>query len=92
MALRALILTPGVPCALCGLPIVDPRQGQVDHRIPRSVGGSDGLDNLVATHARCNLRKGAGYVAPTSPPAVIAMPAARGGPAPAYDEAKRPAR
>lgn len=30
----------------------------VDHLLPRSKGGGDGLDNLAAAHGRCNSARG----------------------------------
>lgn len=51
-------------CAICGQPIdpklrrPHPRALHVHHATPRSLGGSDADQNLRATHAECNLRKG----------------------------------
>jgi 5-methylcytosine-specific restriction endonuclease McrA len=44
----------GYICQYCGQDAT-----QVDHVIPRKVGGSHDLDNLVACCAPCNTRKGA---------------------------------
>ena len=41
----------------------------VDHLIPRSKGGLDTMDNLVAACTRCNYSKGGGFfVKPKTPP------------------------
>lgn len=48
-------------CFYCGVPFSGIGQGPdhrtVDHRIPKSRGGSDGLANLVFACYRCNQRK-----------------------------------
>jgi 5-methylcytosine-specific restriction endonuclease McrA len=44
----------GTVCALCGGEGADTK----DHIIPRSLGGSDALDNLRPAHRRCNSRRG----------------------------------
>ena len=36
---------------------LDPLSFQIDHVIPISKGGSDTLDNLVASHRKCNRSK-----------------------------------
>jgi 5-methylcytosine-specific restriction endonuclease McrA len=41
-------------CRDCGAP-----SQEVDHRIPRVLGGGDGRGNLAGTCTRCNRRKGA---------------------------------
>lgn len=43
-------------CAICKEP-VDPNDGNLDHRIPISKGGSTGSDNLQLTHTQCNFDK-----------------------------------
>ena len=57
----------GAVCYLCELPIdlEIPRSPgsssiglHLDHVVPLSRGGSDSLDNVAPTHARCNLTKG----------------------------------
>ena len=47
-------------CGICGdsLP-EDEAEIHVDHIVPVSRGGGDGRENLQATHAFCNLSKGA---------------------------------
>jgi len=54
--LRAEVLEDaGHRCAYCGDPAT-----HVDHRTPRSAGGTDSRRNLAASCARCNLGKGTG--------------------------------
>jgi 5-methylcytosine-specific restriction endonuclease McrA len=43
---------------LCGSKLTC-KHAHIDHKLPRSRGGQDTWGNLHATHARCNLRKGA---------------------------------
>jgi len=50
---RAIFKRDSHTCRYCGA-----RAQHVDHIVPRSQGGSDELDNLVASCARCNLSKG----------------------------------
>lgn len=46
-------------CHLCGGPFNDPRDPPVaDHVVPRSLGGSDELDNLRPAHRSCNGSRG----------------------------------
>jgi len=45
-------------CALCGKPFTDSNPPTIDHRTPRTRGGSDDRRNLQATHKRCNQAKG----------------------------------
>ena len=48
----------GGKCALCGKSVeLIPYQYEVDHKVPRSRGGGDELDNLQITHTRCNREK-----------------------------------
>jgi 5-methylcytosine-specific restriction endonuclease McrA len=50
-------------CPLCEGLIPDPEDHQdcnVDHKIPKSHGGSDARSNLQLTHRRCNEAKGCG--------------------------------
>ena len=47
-------------CGICKKPLPNELDDiHVDHIIPRLYGGTDVVDNLQATHARCNLSKGA---------------------------------
>lgn len=54
------------PCHLCGEPIdyeahhLEPLSFQIDHIIPLNKGGTDDLDNLAASHRKCNRDKGDG--------------------------------
>jgi hypothetical protein len=76
MALRAAMLYPGVRCHLCGEPIAHVAEGEIDHLVPRSMGGDDGPRNLAPAHRRCNRVRGdkpRPFV--SAPPARIAMPA-----------------
>lgn len=45
----------GRVCHLCGRPGSD----SIDHIVPRSLGGTDDLDNLMPAHKRCNSSRGA---------------------------------
>lgn len=50
-------------CRYCGVRLVSSGPGYapfrtIDHVVPRSLGGSDDVDNLVAACAPCNARKG----------------------------------
>ena len=44
-------------CPLCKK-FLGKRNGNVDHIIPKSKGGTDNLDNLQFTHKGCNSKKG----------------------------------
>ncbi len=48
-------------CALCGksLKLVD---ANLDHRVPRALGGLGSYGNLQATHRTCNSAKGAIFI------------------------------
>lgn len=60
---EALTERDGLTCYLCdreitlGLEMNDPLSVTIDHVIPRSKGGSLGLENLKLTHRKCNLEK-----------------------------------
>lgn len=41
-------------CGICMLPVPYDRTMHIDHIVPRMAGGTDLLNNLRATHARCN--------------------------------------
>lgn len=53
----------GTECNICSLPIdmtlkyPDPMSRSVDHIIPRSLGGTEALENLALAHFSCNSRK-----------------------------------
>jgi 5-methylcytosine-specific restriction endonuclease McrA len=51
---RRIVLAGYPSCAICGLPGAD----SVDHIIPVSRGGHDGLDNLRPAHSKCNGQRG----------------------------------
>lgn len=55
--LRALLDEQGYCCALCGVAL-DPDASELDHRIPRSQGGSDAASNLQWLCKPCNRAKG----------------------------------
>ena len=55
----ALIERDGDLCAYCRQPFDEERPATVDHVVPRSRGGSNELDNLVAACRPCNQAKGA---------------------------------
>lgn len=44
-------------CMLCGKPIENLGNMQLDHMIPLLIGGSDCFTNVACTHKLCNLRK-----------------------------------
>ena len=44
-------------CALCGEPTTL-KDSNIDHKIPKSKGGSNRIENLQATHKVCNFIKG----------------------------------
>lgn len=50
-------------CPLCKQSLYWGEELHIDHRIPIAAGGPDTPENLQATHAECNLKKGAEYVA-----------------------------
>jgi 5-methylcytosine-specific restriction endonuclease McrA len=54
---EAVIARDGYVCGLCG-GVVEPTDVHIDHIWPRSLGGSNALDNLQVAHASCNLSKG----------------------------------
>lgn len=45
-------------CPLCGKTVSDNKSANIDHIIPKSLGGSNHIDNLQLTHVVCNRRKG----------------------------------
>lgn len=66
-------------CALCGFRMPDDGElsadlekaygATFDHRIPRSRGGTDELENLRLVHALCNFRRGDDSAPRPLPPA-----------------------
>lgn len=63
---RRAIASLDAMCAICHMPIdleappFSPLSVEVDHKVPRSRGGSlYELDNLQMTHSKCNRKKGA---------------------------------
>lgn len=71
---RQVLATYGNRCWLCHDPIDlrlrHPHPGSLtpDHVVPRSLGGSDDLDNLRPAHRRCNLSRGNGPARRLRPP------------------------
>ena len=47
----------GLPCILCGKPIEDWSDAQVDHLIPILIGGLDCFSNVSYVHSSCNHKK-----------------------------------
>ena len=56
-AIKILIRDNGV-CGLCKTEISRLKEFNLDHIIPRSLGGSNSYENLQATHKKCNSLKG----------------------------------
>lgn len=56
--LRAVFEKTGGFCWYCGVQLQPLGVWEVEHQTPRSRGGSDSLDNLVAACRPCNARKG----------------------------------
>ncbi|HSS11217.1 MAG TPA: HNH endonuclease signature motif containing protein [Acidimicrobiales bacterium] len=54
MAATRLAVTGPQPCTRCGQPIGYGEAFDLDHRTPRSAGGTDRLDNLGVAHPTCN--------------------------------------
>ena len=61
---RARLRASGAACHWCGKPIdytlthPHPWSLEADHVIPLARGGADDTNNIVATHLKCNRRKG----------------------------------
>lgn len=59
-----VIARDGWDCHLCSEPVdrrilwPDPRSASADHVVPKSLGGSDDLDNLKLAHLVCNVKRG----------------------------------
>ena len=56
---RASIKIETVYCCLCGKPILKEKELSLEHKMPRSRGGSDELGNWGIAHKTCNQQKGA---------------------------------
>lgn len=54
---RTLVRRDGAVCGVCGEPIETMKEITVDHKVPRSRGGSDELPNLQPAHEHCNRDK-----------------------------------
>lgn len=53
--LRPLLLRRDGPnCQICELPFTETNEATIDHRLERSRGGKNDLDNLMLTHQTCN--------------------------------------
>jgi hypothetical protein len=75
-------------CALCGGPL-KLADADLDHIVPRSLGGMSARSNLQATHRRCNSAKGATFVGdPLSFGDLRRLPL----PPPAFIQAAKPAK
>jgi RNA-directed DNA polymerase len=48
-------------CGYCGLYFLDEAPIEIDHRIPRSLGGDDQLSNLMALHRHCHDQRHAAW-------------------------------
>ena len=48
----------GMVCWLCLKDIAERRDLHLDHVVPRSLGGSDEVENLRPAHSKCNIRRG----------------------------------
>lgn len=61
LSVRQLFLRDGPDCKICGHAVDLNAKGDlkpsIDHRLPRSLGGSDEADNLQLTHLWCNMFK-----------------------------------
>lgn len=53
------LLRGGVRCFCCGLP-VKYEQASVEHKWPKSLGGTDDIANLAISHSLCNSRRANG--------------------------------
>ena len=50
------LFSAGNLCGLCGLPM-EYQDANIDHKIPRSKGGANSLNNMQLTHVKCNQKK-----------------------------------
>lgn len=55
--INILLKRDGNTCAICFNSFKDKKDITLDHWIPRSVGGSDDIDNLKLAHKKCNAWK-----------------------------------
>lgn len=58
MSARKHLLRKSNLCALCRKPIETMKDVTIDHIVPLSKGGHDGLTNLQLAHMKCNNEKG----------------------------------
>jgi hypothetical protein len=56
---QQIIARDGLACRLCGGEIADESEVEIDHILPRVLGGPTEPANLQVTHKICNRRKGA---------------------------------
>lgn len=57
---RRIVVANATVCGICGQRFNNNDIIEADHIVPVSVGGSDDLGNLRATHRLCNRRRGQG--------------------------------
>lgn len=55
---RDLIPGKGWRCIVCGRIASDEHQLSVEHKTPRSLGGTDAFSNLALSHRSCNYSRG----------------------------------
>jgi len=57
--IRVLLRTQRGKCTFCGAPftMADSENWEIDHVVPRSVGGKDSYDNLQLLHKSCHIEK-----------------------------------
>lgn len=70
---RQLIRRDGEECCYCGVSLT-PGTRTIDHVIPRSLGGSNKIDNLVLACSPCNEEKGGVHSANSTSPGTICRP------------------
>lgn len=62
--IRSLLARDGSLCSICCYPMKlhartdDPDTVTIDHRVPKSRGGTNYIDNLQLAHKRCNADRG----------------------------------
>lgn len=57
-AIVAPLVAAGVGCCRCGRPILPGQKWDVDHILPRALGGGEDATNYGAAHAACNRAEG----------------------------------